>query len=139
MKQKLFLFALTALSLLASCKNFERVSDGVQLLISLLAFAFVLGYLWICDETGRMAKRYGRSYAAWFLLSLVWPFCAIVVLYILGRTEQRKRLELECEERVRIETRLKYEHSDPEKYKQEWRERKILKEDAEEHEKYKPQ
>jgi energy-coupling factor transporter transmembrane protein EcfT len=67
--------------------------------------------VWAATVVGKMAKRYGRSYWSWFWVSLLllWPFWAILLLCALGKTDEKKRKDIEEDEIIRIKIRKKYE------------------------------
>jgi hypothetical protein len=86
--------------------------DGVFHPLWAILFLFLIVLLiWAATVVGKMAKRYGRNYWSWFWVSLLllWPFWAILLLCALGKTDEKKRKDIEEDEIIRIETRKKYE------------------------------
>lgn len=71
-----------------------------------IAFAFLVG---------SMAKKRGRSFAGWFLFSLVLsPVIGIIFVLICGETDENRLKRIEEEEELRAKIRAKANKSENE-------------------------
>lgn len=79
-----------------------------------LAIAFFAFYLFLCWLVGRYAKRHGRSFWGFFLLSIfINPLFGFIVAAIFGgETEKQrmKRIKLETEYRMQLEEQYRQQH-----------------------------
>lgn len=68
----------------------------------IIILIIALGWGLICSIPARMAQKRGRNYFAWLIISLVFsPIIAVILVLLLGETDERRIQKIIEEEEIR--------------------------------------